>query len=98
MLASLAGTRSASSDPFHLMRKKSSPGSLVAPIIFSGWSPRANPLGFSSVLLLAGERVVRNVTGVAVTSFSPLDSVLELGGAFRLELALAAAAVLVSRS
>ena len=42
-LASLAGTRSASSEPCHLIRKNRSPGSLVAPMILSGFKPRANP-------------------------------------------------------
>ena len=32
-----------------LMRKYSSPGSLVAPMIFSAVSPRANPLGLLRV-------------------------------------------------
>ena len=42
--------RSASSFPFHLIRKKSSPGSLVEPIILSAVSLRANPRGLLSSL------------------------------------------------
>ena len=47
-LASLAGTRSASSDPCHLIKKKRSPGSLVAPMILSGFKPLEKPRGFAS--------------------------------------------------
>jgi hypothetical protein len=41
-------TRSASSDPFHLMRNMSSPDESVAPMIRSGSSPRSKPRGLSS--------------------------------------------------
>lgn len=44
-------TRSASSEPFHLMRNISSPDESVAPMIRSGSSPRSNPRGRSSSAL-----------------------------------------------
>ena len=46
-LASLAGTRSASSEFFHFIRNMSSPLESVAPIILSGSKPRAKLRGFS---------------------------------------------------
>ena len=48
MFASLAGTKSASSDPFHFIKKNNSPGSFVAPMILSAVKPLANPLGLFS--------------------------------------------------
>ena len=47
-MASLAGTKSASSEPFHLMRNISSPEESVAPIIRSGSRVRSKPRGLSS--------------------------------------------------
>ena len=46
-LASLAGTRSASSEFFHFIRSMSSPLESIAPIICSGSKPRAKPRGSS---------------------------------------------------
>jgi hypothetical protein len=63
MFACLAGTRSASSLPFHLIKNISSPEESVAPIIRSGWRPRSNPLGLASsvgcfAFLAAGSSVL----------------------------------------
>jgi len=72
--ASFAGTKSASSDPFHLIRKKSSPGSLVAPIILSAVNPLANPRGllssFSFFFFSLGSSFFPDVSDFL---FSPLD-------------------------
>lgn len=47
-MASRAGTKSASSLPFHLIKNMSSPEESVAPMIRSGSRFLSNPLGFSS--------------------------------------------------
>ena len=73
MLASLDATRSASSDPFHLIKYINSPGESVAPMIFSGSKPRPNPrllslaLAFNFSVTLKMEKKIResnqNVSG-----------------------------------
>merc|ERR1719367_1320225 len=70
VLASLAGTRSASSLPFHLMRNMSSPEESVAPTILSGSRRRSNPLGLSSPIFL-GFLVVDVSSAPALRLLSP---------------------------
>lgn len=57
-LASVAGTMSASSRPFHLSKNLSSPSASVAPMMRSGSRPRLNPFFELAPLVVVDEVVL----------------------------------------